>query len=480
MNGPTRASTPLMVMGCTSDAGKSFLVTALCRHYANRGLRVAPFKAQNMSNNAAVTPTGEEIGRAQYLQALAARVTPDARMNPVLLKPSADTHAQVVVRGRYAPLVTGTPWMERRARLWPAVAECLAELTAQFDLVVIEGAGSPAEINLRRADIVNMAVAIEAEADVYLASDIDRGGSFAHLLGTYECLTEEERARIKGFVLNRFRGDPTLLGEAPAWLEERTGVPVVALVPYRRHTLPEEDALNRTGRPQAGAVNVALIVYPWASNLDEFDPLVFAEGVQVVPITRHSRLDHYDLVVLPGSKDSSASLAHLRVSGLDREIEAAARSGVRVLGVCGGMQILGRRIHDPEGLESGDCDGLGLLDLETTLVPAKRTEQVVARLVGEGPLAGTTVAGYEIHHGQTVPGPGVRPYLADGLGWSQGPVTGVYLHGLAENTAWRQDLLESLGWKGRAEDWATAVDAQIESIAGLVESSGWAAALDAR
>jgi adenosylcobyric acid synthase len=220
---------PIMVMGCTSDAGKSFLVTALCRHFANQGLRVAPFKAQNMSNNAAVTPDGLEIGRAQYVQALAARVTPEARMNPILLKPTADTGSQVVVMGRYDAAATRTPWLERKALLWPVVRDALGSLLGDFELVVIEGAGSPAEVNLRDSEIVNMRVALECDADVYLAVDIDRGGAFAHLFGTFLCLEPRERARIKGFVLNKFRGDPKLLGNAMGWLEERTGVPTVAV-----------------------------------------------------------------------------------------------------------------------------------------------------------------------------------------------------------------------------------------------------------
>ncbi len=465
-----------MVQGCTSDAGKSFLVTALCRYLARRGERVVPFKAQNMSNNAAVTATGEEIGRAQFLQARAAGVSPDSRMNPILLKPSADTQAQVVVRGRFDPQVTATPWMERREQLWPVVQDCLASLMGEFDRIVIEGAGSPAEVNLRSADLVNMAVALEVRADVYLVSDIDRGGSFAHLLGTWTCLEPEERSLLKGFVLNRFRGDPALLGNARAWLEQRTGVPVAALVPFQHHTLPEEDALNRTGRPLPGAVNIALVVYPWASNLDEFDPLTFSDDVQVVPITRLERLDDYDLVVLPGSKDSSASLRYLRESGLDLEIQRAAAAGVRVLGICGGLQILGRRIRDPLGLESGDCEGLGLLDVETTMVATKRTTQSKAAVLS-GALRGESVQGYEIHHGRTDAGSGVRPYLDEARGWTQGQITGVYLHGLAENTTWRQDLLKSLGWRGIAQDWDAQLDTQLDAAADLIERSGWAQAI---
>jgi adenosylcobyric acid synthase len=229
------------------------------RLQANHGVRDAPFKAQNMSNNAAVTPDGLEIGRAQYLQALAARAVPQARMNPVLLKPSADTHSQVIVMGRYDPEITAMPWLERKARLWPVVQSALHSLLADYEQVVIEGAGSPAEYNLRESDIVNMAVALECQADVYLVADIDRGGAFAHLLGTWHCLAPEEHALIRGFVLNKFRGDPTLLGNAMDWLQARTGVPTVAIVPMIPHRLPEEDTLHHRGRPAAGHINLALL-----------------------------------------------------------------------------------------------------------------------------------------------------------------------------------------------------------------------------
>ena len=462
------ARTPVMLLGCTSDAGKSFLATALCRHLANRGVRVAPFKAQNMSNNAAVTPDGGEIGRAQHLQALAARVVPDVRMNPILLKPSADTASQVIVLGRHDAHATNMPWMERRPYLWPIVRDALHSLAGEHEQLVIEGAGSPAEVNLRASDIVNMAIALECAADVYLVSDIDRGGSFAHLLGTWMCLTDDERARVRGFVLNRFRGDPDLLGDAPAWLERQTGVPVVATVPYLRHALPEEDAVNHRGRFVPGRTNVALVLYPWASNLDEFDPLFHEDGVNVVPVQRAQPLDAFDAVILPGSKSTVASLAHLRATGLDAEIERAARRGVRVVGVCGGLQMLGTAIRDPDGVEGGDAKGLGLLDVTTTLAPEKtvRWTEVAWR-------DGAVARGYEIHHGVTARGAGASELLPDGLGFAQESVRGVYLHGLLEDTAYRQAFLEELGWRGRAQDWAARLDAEIERVAALVPASGW-------
>jgi adenosylcobyric acid synthase len=461
-------ATPVMIMGCTSGAGKSFLVTALCRHVANRGVRVAPFKAQNMSNNAAVTPDGAEIGRAQYLQALAARTTPQARMNPVLLKPSADTFSQVVVMGRVNTAVAALPWLERKQYLWPVVRDALHSLLRDYQQVIIEGAGSPAEVNLRAGDIVNMSVARECQAAVYLVADIDRGGAFAHLLGTWHCLEADERARVKGFVLNKFRGDPALLGNAMDWLRERTGVPTVAILPLVAHALPEEDTLQHRVALDPRRINLALIVYPYASNLDEFDALIHEQEVTVVPVRDFARLDDYHAVLLPGSKNTAASLRHLRRSGLAAEISRAARRGVPVLGICGGMQLLGKEIFDPQQMESGDCPGLGLLDLTTTLVAQKTTRQREIR------WNGTPLRGYEIHHGQTRAGPGVDEHLPDGLGWQQGNVYGVYLHGLFDNAVYRQQFLTRLGWRGQTtNEWSAMVEADIERVARLIDEAGW-------
>jgi adenosylcobyric acid synthase len=462
------ANKPIMILGCTSDAGKSFLVTALCRHFANRGLRVAPFKAQNMSNNAAVTADGLEMGRAQYLQALAARAVPQARMNPVLLKPSADTFSQVIVMGRFDAKISTWPWLERKEYLWPIVCDALSSLLADYDQVVIEGAGSPAEINLRRGDIVNMSIALACQAQVYLVADIDRGGAFAHLLGTWQCLEPDERALIKGFVLNKFRGDPALLGNAMDWLQERTGVPTVAIIPMINHTLPEEDTLRHRAQPVAGQINIALIAYPYASNFDEFDPLIHERGVSVVPLRNWAPLDNYQAIILPGSKNTAASLHHLHQTGLAAAVSCAAKSGLPVIGICGGMQLLGQRVFDPHNLEGGDFVGLGLLDVTTTLALDKTTRQRQARWT-EGGL----VQGYEIHHGQTQAEPQVLVHLEEGLGWQQGNVWGVYLHGLFENTAYRQRFLTRLGWQGQAENWQARLDAEIERVAGVIASSGW-------
>lgn len=457
-----------MIMGCTSDAGKSLLVTALCRHLANRGDRVAPFKAQNMSNNAAVTPDGAEIGRAQYLQALAARITPQARMNPVLLKPQADTSSQVIVMGRVDTIIGALPWMERKQYLWPIVCEALYSLLHEYEQVVIEGAGSPAEINLRAGDIVNMSIALKCQADVYLVADIDRGGAFAHLLGTWHCLAPEERARIKGFVLNKFRGDPLLLGNAMDWLQEKTGIPTVALVPLIHHILPEEDTFRHRVQSDPQQVNIALIVYPYASNLDEFDSLIHEPGVTIVPIREYARLEAYHAILLPGSKNTGASLLHLRQTGLAAEIHRAAQHGILIHGICGGLQLLGREILDPSQIESGDCVGLGLLDLRTTLVVQKTTRQC------ETIWRDVQLCGYEIHHGKTTVGSDVQAHLPDGLGWEHGNVCGVYVHGLFDNAAYRQHFLARLGWQGQtSEDWPATIDASIERVARLIPDSGW-------
>ncbi len=463
-----------MVMGCTSDAGKSFLVTALCRILSDRGVCVAPFKAQNMSNNAAVTADGLEMGRAQYVQAMAARVPADVRMNPILLKPSADTHSQIVVMGRYDASATRTPWLERKPLLWPVIRDALGSLLAQYEQVVIEGAGSPAEVNLRASDLVNMRVALECNADVYLVADIDRGGAFAHLLGTFQCLEPEERARLRGFVLNKFRGDPKLLGNAMDWLRDRTGVPTVAIVPYVRHAIPEEDAFHHDGRLERGALNIALVIHPYASNLDELDPLIHTPGVNVVPVRERRSLAGFAAVVLPGSKNSAESLRYLHASGLGEEIARAAERGTEVIGVCGGMQMLGRRIHDPGGVESGDVDGLGLLNLETTLGTDKITRQRETKTEH-----GIVVRGYEIHHGRTTAGPRLASHLEDDLGWRDANVTGVYLHGLFENAAYRLQFLERLGWAGEASPlhWSDVVEAEIDRAARTVEASGWPLAM---
>ncbi len=475
----------IMVLGTTSGAGKSWLATALCRYYARQGLKVAPFKAQNMSNNARVVAgvggacsgegAGGEIGSAQYFQALAARAVPDVRMNPLLLKPEADTHSQVVLLGQVHEALTRMPWRERRSHVWPAIAQALDALRAENDVVVIEGAGSPAEINLHASDVVNMRVARHCQAACLLVTDIDRGGAFAHLYGTWALLPEEDRALLRGFVLNKFRGDATLLAPAPQMLQERTGVPTVAVLPmWWQHGLPEEDGVFDDRSVASGAVQrtVAVLAYPRISNLDEFQPLKNVPGVHLLWARSPQQLAGLgadDWVVLPGSKATGADLAWLRAQGLDAAVQTHAARGGAVLGICGGLQMLGQALRDPHGIDA-EATGLGLLPLVTEFARDKTVQNTQARFVAqwpgaslaEGPpvsslqpqpqgapwsaLAGVGVQGYEIHHGQTqaVPSPTAPalPVLPQGLGWcsADGRVLGLYLHGLFEDPAVLQAL----------------------------------------
>ncbi len=437
----------VMVLGTTSGAGKSWLTTALCRHYARQGLKVAPFKAQNMSNNARVVQGGE-IGSAQYFQALAARAAPEVRMNPLLLKPEADTRSQVVLMGQVNEELSAMPWRGRSLQVWPQLAAALDALRAENDVVVIEGAGSPAEINLHDSDVVNMRVALHAQARCLLVTDIDRGGAFAHLYGTWALLPPEERALIQGFVLNRFRGDARLLAPAPQQLQDLTGVPTVATLPmWWQHGLPEEDGVfdDRTRASGAVTKTVAVLAYPRISNLDEFQPLKNVPGVRLVWARTPADCAGADWIVLPGSKATAADLAWLRAQGLDLAVASHAAKGGAVLGVCGGLQMLGEALIDPHGID-GNAPGLGLLPLVTQFERDKTVRGTRARF-GDvkgswAALAGVSVAGYEIHHGQSAQHPAMgaagdlaREVLPGGLGWQNaaGNVLGVYLHGVFED-----------------------------------------------
>jgi adenosylcobyric acid synthase len=444
----------VMVLGTSSGAGKSWLATALCRWYAQRGYKVAPFKAQNMSNNARVVagPNGSygEIGSAQYFQALAAGAVPDVRMNPVLLKPEADTHSQVVLLGQVSPALTAMPWRTRSEHVWPAIAQSLDALRAENDIVVIEGAGSPAEINLHSSDIVNMRVARHAQARCLLITDIDRGGAFAHLYGTWALLPAAEQVLIQGFVLNKFRGDAALLAPAPQMLQERTGIPTVATLPmWWNHGLPEEDGVFDDRSRASGQVHttIAVVAYPRISNLDEFQALKNINGVRLVWARSPADLAQADWIILPGSKHTSSDLAWLRATKIDATIAAHAARGGRVLGICGGLQMLGEALIDPYGID-GNAPGLGLLPLVTQFAETKtvrHTTAQFAQLTGAwAALSAVSFKGYEIHHGVT----SVRADLFTGmakptavlppdLAWqnAQGNVLGMYVHGLFEDTA---------------------------------------------
>lgn len=453
--GPARC---IMVLGTSSGAGKSWLATALCRHYANQGLKVAPFKAQNMSNNARVVATPAagygEIGSAQYFQALAARAVPDVRMNPLLLKPEADTRSQVVLMGQVSEALSAMPWRGRSQQVWPQIAQALDALRAENDVVVIEGAGSPAEINLMDSDVVNLRVARHAGARCLLVADIDRGGAFAHLYGTWALLPDEDRALIKGFVLNKFRGDASLLAPAPEMLQGKTGVSVVATIPMQwNHGLPEEDGVFDMRSTGAGAVHtrIAVVAYPRISNLDEFQPLKNVPGVHLTWARSPADVEGADWIILPGSKATAADLAWLRAQGLDAAVAAHAARDGRVLGICGGLQMLGEALIDTLGVD-GNGPGLGLLPLVTSFEATKTVRLTQTRFGAvQGAwqqLACVAVQGYEIHHGQTAQHPAmaakgdVARELIPGLAWQNpaGNVLGLYLHGLFEDAAVLQAL----------------------------------------
>lgn len=458
---------PIMILGCTSDAGKSLIVTAICRLLANRGVKVAPFKAQNMSNNAAITQDGLEMGRAQYLQALAAKATPSVLMNPVLLKPSAETFSQVIVNGVVNNEISKLPWMDRKSLLWKEVQYALQRLQDDYEQVIIEGAGSPAEINLRAGDIVNMSVALECQADVYLVSDIDRGGSFAHLLGTWACLAPDEQKLIKGFVLNKFRGDPLLLGNAMEWLEEKTGIPTVANLPYYRHQLPEEDSFRLGRKWQRGKINVALIYYPYASNLDEFDPLLYQDDVNLVPVHQNMDLTRFDALILPGSKNSGASLTFLTTIGLDKQIQQFKTTGKLILGICGGLQILGNTILDPHHIEEGDKQALALINLQTEICADKSTRQRTINWLGK------RIKGYEIHHGKTIADAALSHFIAAHTGWQQANVYTTYLHGLFENEIFYNWFMKKIGGLENGFEWSEHLDNELDKLADMFAQHGW-------
>jgi adenosylcobyric acid synthase len=411
---------PLMVLGCTSSAGKSLLVTALCRWFAREGIDVAPFKAQNMSNNARVV-TGGEIGVAQWLQSQAAGVEPTVDMNPVLVKPEADTRSQVVVQGRRDPDVSALPWEQRHEPLWSAMAESFERVRSAHDLVVLEGAGSPAEINLR--DQVNNRVVAHTDAAALLVSDIDRGGSFAHLFGTWSLVPATTRDRLAGFVLNKFRGDASLLAPAPAVLTERTGMAHLGTLPMLDHELPDEEGarLPNTG-PNTGPF-VAIVRFPFGSNLDEFRLLHHA--ARVVWTDDPDVVGSADWIVLPGSKHVAADLAWMRRHRLDDAVLTAVSSGRRVHGVCGGAMMLGQRIDDPHSTESAEVStsGLGVLPHRTTIEPDK--------LVGAATVTvdGLELVGYEIRHGRTAGsnGDALPTYVRSGN------VSATTVHGLLED-----------------------------------------------
>lgn len=469
----SRKARAIMVQGTASNVGKSVLCTGLCRLFARQGFRTAPFKAQNMALNSYVTPSGYEIGRSQGVQAEAAQTVATVEMNPILLKPKGDSVAQVVVMGR--PLADMTAQQYRNEYVPEArkvVRQALETLQSHYDIIVIEGAGSPAEINLKDRDIVNMWTAQLAGAPVILAGDIDRGGVFASLLGTLELLCMEERARILGLVINKFRGDESILAPGLKFLEDRTQKPVLGVLPY----VPELgiEAEDSLGLPPAGngseyqgsdgtpVLEIAVLVLPRISNFTDLDPLIQEPGVRLHFVRDGRPLGEPDAVIIPGTKNTIADLMWLRDRGYEDQIRRLAAASRWIVGICGGYQVLGRYLHDPDRLESemGDVPGIGLLEVETTFASEKLTHQVAGNVIGTGralaPLAGIPVTGYEIHMGRTRRGPGTHPLvrlqkrsgrdvdLEDGCVSQHARVFGTYIHGIFDNDRFRRGWLDLL------------------------------------
>ena len=474
---PARA---LMIQGTGSDVGKSLLVAGLARAFTLRGLRVAPFKPQNMSNNAAVAADGGEIGRAQALQARAARVPPSVHMNPVLLKPQSETGSQVVVQGRVVGNARARDYQGMKPALMGAVLDSFAHLRGQADLVLVEGAGSAAEINLRPNDIANMGFARRAAVPVVILGDIDRGGVIAQIVGTAAVLDPADAALVRGFVVNRFRGDPTLFADGMALIAERTGWAPLGLVPHfaAAARLPAEDAVALSGAAwtprDGGRVTVAVPVLPWISNFDDLDPLRLEPDVVLRLVRPPVPLPVADLVILPGSKSTMADLAAFRAAGWDIDLAAHIRRGGRVLGLCGGYQMLGRTLADPDGVEGspGACPGLGHLQVDTVLGGEKTLRPAAGTAVADG----TPFSGYEMHVGRTDGPDRARPFLTmadgspEGATSPDGRVVGAYVHGLFADDRQRAAWLARFGAAPSNLNYDAEVDAVLDGLAAHLET----------
>jgi adenosylcobyric acid synthase len=468
-DGETRVKR-IMIQGAGSNVGKSMLVAGLCRHFTRQGLVVRPFKPQNMSNNAAVAEGGE-IGRAQALQARACGVQPHVDMNPVLLKPESETGAQVIVQGQRMTTVKAREYAALKPQLMAPVLDSFRRLQAQADLVIVEGAGSPAEVNLRAGDIANMGFARAADVPVILTGDIDRGGVIAQLVGTQAVLEPEDAAMIRGFLINKFRGDPRLFDDGYRLIEQRTGWKGLGVVPWfpHAHRLPAEDAADLGGTRGTGGFLIAVPHLNRIANFDDLDPLAQEPGVTLRIIKPGQPLPvEADLIILPGSKATIADLAHLRAQGWDIDLAAALRRGARVLGLCGGYQMLGREISDPEGIEGrpGSVPGLGLLDLATVMTADKRVTETTAI----HPASGTQVKGYEIHLGRTEGPDRARPMFSvngqpEGAVREDGRVMGSYLHGMFTEDAFRRAFLASLGASAGTFSYDRTVEETLDALA---------------
>lgn len=467
----------LMVMGTGSDVGKSLIVAGLCRAYHKRGLKVRPFKPQNMSNNAAVTVDGGEIGRAQALQARAAQSPATVHMNPVLLKPESETGAQVVVQGKRVATMKAREYFKNRAQFMPQIMESFRQISCECDLVLIEGAGSPAEVNLRENDLANMGFAESANVPILLVGDIHRGGVIASIVGTKCVLESKDAERIKAFLINNFHGDPSLFDDGLRIIEEQTGWRSAGVVPHfdDARKLPAEDALALDkATAQQGSIKIAVPRLSRIANFDDLDPLRLEEGIEVSFVQPGSPLPgDADLVLLPGSKSTIGDMAFFFKQGWDIDLQAHVRRGGRVLGLCGGYQMLGNKIHDPIGLEgpAGSIDGLGLLDVETTLTPKKSlVEQMGLHLETK-----TEFAGYEMHLGETE-GPSRSHAFAEIEGRKEGAVSkngqiaGTYLHGLFASDDFRRAYLKNLGLNTTGMSYEAELDETLDALAAHLEA----------
>ncbi|WP_343611493.1 cobyric acid synthase [Novosphingobium sp.] len=466
----------LMIQGTGSNVGKSLLVAGLCRAARRRGLSVAPFKPQNMSNNAAVTADGGEIGRAQALQAIACGLSPHTDMNPVLLKPESEVGSQVVLQGRRIATVKAREYAALKPQLMAPVLESFHRLKAAHDLVIVEGAGSPAEVNLRAGDIANMGFACAAQVPVVLAGDIDRGGVIAQIIGTKAVLSPEDAAMVRGFLINKFRGDPSLFDDGYRLIEQRSGWRGFGVLPWfaQAHLLPAEDALDLGAVSSGGRVKVAALALSRIANFDDLDPLAQEPDIDLVMVRAGQAIPgDTKLVILPGSKSTRGDLAFLRAQGWDVDLAAHVRRGGYVLGICGGYQMLGSVVSDPEGLEgpAGEMPGLGLLEVATTMQGDKKLTQVQAIHAASG----LRVEGYEIHLGVTNGPDCARPFAhitgrPEGAISADGRIMGSYLHGLFTQDGFRSAFIASLGARPSGLAYGAQVEATLDALADHIEA----------
>ena len=471
----------IMIQGTMSGVGKSLLTAALCRIFRQDGYRVAPFKSQNMALNSYITPDGLEIGRAQALQAEAAGIEPSALMNPVLLKPTTDLGSQVIVNGKVRGHMRAAEYFRRKTELLPDIRLAFETLAAQYDIIVVEGAGSPAELNLKRDDIVNMGLAAMLRIPVLLAGNIDCGGVFAQLLGTYALLDPQEQALVKGLIVNQFRGDRALFQDGVTILEQKSGLPVLGVVPYLRHDLEDEDSLSdRLAKTQnTGVIDIAVIRLPRISNFSDLDVFSQFSGVSVRYVSAPEQLGNPDLLIIPGTKSTISDMQWMRETGIDRAVNAYAKRGFPVFGICGGYQILGTEIADPENSEGGGtAAGLGLLPCKTVF----RAEKTQTRTAGHfrarngffGCLSGTAFSGYEVHMGET---DGSAEPLTDCGGSLAGNVAGCYIHGVFDSAAVSGTLIRALyqqrglPYSGEAADRSMHRALQLDLLADTVRNS---------